>query len=513
MTKLKSIIIYTIPFVLGIHSEFILAQKIPTDTYFSLAVSENSHNHYGENLLFLDFEMNNSNCNKHPHTICAQILDNNQPITLDGNMDDWKAHKITHIRGRVMNNYPLGEHYDATPTDLNVAATFDDKYVYFMITWEDANHDASINRNRWVYQQGKWQAQAHVKPKPGVPVSRTTNINEKLAGSEDEDQLFMMFPIVDQQHNFYSGGLGCAGYCHSNLSLSANPKDSQIGDGVASMHTAIVDDRADLWHWTATRTAPMNTLKDGFIDYGDQSYNGRKSDDGSHAFENNGHGKPMLPKYVHRGDFEAGNYQKSGYRTAQLTPENRLEITPDMNFAENISIPFYIHKPANGSIADVVTAARFNETDKTWTVEIKRSLQTDDQNDRQFLTGTDAIAPSHSIVSQGDPKRGKQLFDEKACADCHGDNGEGTFVQGSLANDGTSIEDIWSYPRNQRTSAPAIRKTVSLNRPERLMALGAELEKYEEQPPRALMPFVPLSPQEAEDIASWLQQQYIHRMK
>lgn len=515
MTKLKNIIICTIPFAFSIYSEIILAQKIPSDTYFSLAVSENSHNHYGENLLFLDFAENINLCNKHPHTICAQNLNNlkNPSIKLDGKMDDWKNHKLTRIRGRLMNNYPLGEHYDATPTTLNVAATFDNNYVYFVINWEDANHDASINRNRWIFKQGKWRQQVHVKPKPGTPASKTTNIKEKLAGAEDEDQLFMMFPIVDQQHNFYSGGLGCAGYCHLNLSITADPKESQIGDGVSSMHTAIPDDTADLWHWTATRTAPMNTLKDGFIDYGDQSYNGRKTDAGSHSFENNGHGKPILPKFIHRGDFEAGKYQIPGYRTAQLTPENRMEITSDMKFAENVSIPFYIHKPATGSLADVATAAWFNETDNTWTVEIKRRLQTNDENDHQFMSGSNAMPPSHTIVAKGDPERGKKLFQEKTCSDCHGDNGEGTFVKGSLADDGTSIDDIWSYPRNQRTSAPAILKTVSINRPERMMALGAELEKHEEEPPRVLMPFVRLTPQEAEDIASWLQLQFIHRMK
>ena len=29
---------------------------IPADTYFAMAVTENSHNHYGENLLYLDFQ-------------------------------------------------------------------------------------------------------------------------------------------------------------------------------------------------------------------------------------------------------------------------------------------------------------------------------------------------------------------------------------------------------------------------------------------------------------------------
>ncbi len=500
MTKIKYLIATSFSLMLASHSSVLVAQQIPADTYFSLAVSENSHNHYGENLLFLDFAADN-HCNSTPRTVCARSVAAGT-INLDGKTDDWKNQPVTRIRGRLMNNYPLGLHYDATPTELQMSAAFDNDYVYFMIHWEDANHDASINRNRWVYKQGKWQSQPHTKPAAGTPAAKTTNINEDLAGVEDEDQLFMMFPITDQQNNFTSGGLGCAGYCHPNLSLSGDPKDAKIGDGSAAMHTAFPDDTADLWHWTATRTAPMNTLKDGYLVYGDQSYNGRKVDDGTHPFDNNGQGKPIQPEYVHRQDYESGKYNTPGYSTPLLTPENSMKITPDMHFAENVSIPFYVHKPATGGMADVATAAYFNDSDHSWTVEIKRKLLTDDSHDHQFVPGTDAVAPTEPQVAQGDPARGEKLFVEKACADCHGESGEGTF-----------LKKFWTYPRNQRTSAPAIRKTVSIHRPERLIALGAVLEKYDEEPPRALMPYILLTPQEAEDIASWLQQQYIHRMQ
>jgi hypothetical protein len=36
-------------------------EGVPADTYFAMAVTENSHNHYGENLLYLDFQ-------EHPDT-------------------------------------------------------------------------------------------------------------------------------------------------------------------------------------------------------------------------------------------------------------------------------------------------------------------------------------------------------------------------------------------------------------------------------------------------------------
>jgi mono/diheme cytochrome c family protein len=501
MPKISKLTILKTLFLSCLAGNPVYAGDIPADTYFSLAVSDNSHNHYGENLLFLDFEEQKTNCHQHARTVCASRVDENT-ILLDGQMHDWQHQSFTSIRARVMNNYPLGEHYDAVPTQLKIAAAYDQENIYFLIHYQDANHDASINRNRWVYNGQTWEAMKHVKPNKNAPAAQTNNIHEVLAGSEDEDQLFMMFPIVDQQKTFSDNGLGCGAYCHSNLFLSANPIDSQIGDGVSSMHTAIPDDIADLWHWTATRTRPMNTLKDGYIDYGDESYNGRKVDDGKHAFENNALNKPFRPRYVHKGDYEAGKYSIPGYRTELLHAEDIIEITPEMDFAANVSIPFYIHSPASGSIADVSTAAYFNPENKTWSIELKRKLNTGDSLDRQFLPGINAQAPHSIMVMEGSSERGEKLFKEKACADCHGESGQGTFN-----------ETYWPYPRNQRSSAPAIRKATSLNRPRRLMSLAHELQKYEEDPPQALMPFVNLTAQEAEDIASWLQKQFIHRMK
>lgn len=478
----------------------VLAQATPADTYFSLAVSDNSHNHYGENLLFLDFSDSPETCQKHPRTVCA-LKGSMGDIKVDGQGEDWQYSPVTRVNSRVMNNYPLGEHYDATPTELQVSARYDAQKIYFMVRYEDANHDASTDRNRWVYRQGEWRAMGHVKPRAGSPANQAVNSEEKLAGNEDEDQLFMMFPIIDSQKNYRDGGLGCGAYCHANIVRSQDPKIAQVGDGVASMHTAFPGDLADLWHWTATRTMPMQTLKDGYLDYGDQTYNGRKEDAGSHPFENNAKDSPFGPRYIHRGDYEAGYYGKNGHKTALIQDEDKLEITADMQFAEGVSIPFYVHKPSSGSLADVTTSASFDSQTKQWTIEIERTLETlDKKHDRQFVSGTDAKAPVEPMLQAGDPIKGKKLFEEKACAECHGKKGEGDYS-----------DNRWNYPRNQRVSAPAIAKTVNINRPERLQHLVHELEKYEEGPVEAMMPYVTLNPQEIEDISSYLLKQYIHR--
>ena len=469
------------------------AGETPKDTYFSLAVSENSHNHYGENLLFLDFQEKLSESQSHPRQVRAPRVDPGA-IRVDGRIDEWDLNAFATVRGRVMNNYPLDEHLDATPGPILVGSAFDDDYLYMALRFEDANTDASTNRNRWVYADGKWITRPHARAAEGSLAAGAVNRGGVLEGTEDEDQVFIMFPMVDQQQNFVDGGLGCGGYCHPNLALSPAPTKSQIGDGVASMHTAFPGDIADLWHWTATRSAPMNTLKDGYIDYGEQSYNGRKADDGTDPFEQNALQEPFRPRFLSRRDFEAGAYSRPGFSTERLASEDLLAITDGMELAEGVSVPFYIPVPPTGGRGDVETAARFDSETFTWTIELRRRLETGDPRDRQFYAGRDASPPVKPVVLAGDPARGAKLFAAKSCAACHRESGEGLFEDGQ-----------WVYPRNQRVSAPAIRKTVSPHRPERMQHLAFELDRYGESPPKSLMPFVQLSPQEAEDIAAWLQ--------
>lgn len=477
----------------------VVANGPPGDTYFSVAVSENSHNHYGDNLLFLDF-VEQAHMAPPPRTVLAPRLAPGS-VQLDGKADEWNVELLSLVKSRVMNNYPLSEHFDATPTPLLVGSGFDDEYIYFLLQWEDANHDASVNRNRWVYSGSQWLQQEHLPVKAGTPAAAAINRDDKLAGREDEDQVFMMFPIVDRQGNFRDGAMGCGGYCHVSLMVTADPRQAHIGDGASAMHSGVVDDIADLWHWTATRSRPMNTLLDGYIDYGEESYNGRKPDAGTHPFEDNSVADDFRPKYLHKGDYQAGRYQQPGFVTRSLSREDLQLITPDMVFAEGVSLPFYIGVPATGSRADVATAASFDPESNRWTLEIRRKRVTGDKRDRQFVAGTNARPPSAAAMLQfGDVVRGEKLFRDKACAACHGDKGEGRFEG-----------DKWLYPRNQRVSGPSIRNTVSLHRPKRLQYLAIELNKWGEEPAEALMPFVNLTAQEAEDIAAWLQQQFIPR--
>ncbi len=476
----------------------------PVDTYFSIAVTENSHNHVGENLLFLDFQdqLDRSKVSN-MLVVSPKVTDNS--ISLDGNLSDWQPEQFSAINGRVMNNYPLSEFYDAVPTAIKLASAHDSQHLYFAIQFEDANHDASINRNRWVYDGTQWSKQQHLQPNPGAPAAQAVNATDLLSGSESEDRVFFMFPMVDQQHNFRDGGIGCAGYCHTNLIDSGNPAEQVIGDGVVAMHTSIEGDLADIWHWTSTRSAPGRTLKDGHLIFAKGSDSGRKGDSGKSPTIDNDLQKLKLdgssgqgPAYISHAEFEQGGYDKLSHTTATLSEQQLLRIEPGMKFALGSSVPYSIQRAASGSRSDVEVASHFDPLSNLWTLEFKRLLDTGDaEHDRNFNLGQAATAPTKIRPETGNLERGAKLFKIRKCAACHGEQGEGIYQDGR-----------WVFPRIQRTSGSLIMKTTSPHRQKRLQAL-TYLRERGAQIPDALMPMIPIPAQEAEDIAAWLQQQFI----
>ncbi len=474
----------------------------PADTYFSIAVTENSHNHAGENLLFLDFQSQlDSTVSSSQQVVSPRVTDNQ--IQLDADLSDWQPEQFSTVAARVMNNYPLSEFYDAVPNQIKLASAYDSQYIYFAVQFEDANHDASINRNRWIYDGSKWTKQSHQQANPAAPTSKAVNSAERLNGKESEDRLFLMFPIVDKQHNYRDNGLGCAGYCHTNLIDSGNPTETMIGEDVVAMHTSIDGDLADTWHWTSTRSAPERTLKDAHLIFTQGSDSGRKGDPGKSPSLDNDLKKLKLggngstgPAYISQSEFEKGAYNKLGHTTVRLSEDDLLRIEPGMQFAPGSSVPYTIHRPTAGNLGDVDVASHFDPKTKRWTLELKRLLDTGNpQQDRIFTQGQAAIAPTTPRQVTGDSERGAEVCREFKCAACHGDEGQGTYEQ-----------ERWLFPRIQRTSGSLILKTANHQRQKRLLALA-----YERDPstsiPDMWMPAIPLLPQQAEDVAAWLQQQ------
>ncbi|MBF0295646.1 MAG: c-type cytochrome [Magnetococcales bacterium] len=480
----------------------VFAEDLPADTYFSLAVTENSHNHYGENLLFLHFREATSAVPPANSRVVVATRVQDDAMTIDGEFREWDPQRFVTVQGRVMNNYPLSEYFDARPGAIRVAAAFDSRHLYFAVDFEDANHDASTRRKEWVYSQGRWRIAPHVRPDDKLP--RPVNAAEEPEGAESEDRVLFMFPIVDRQDLFRDGGLGCAGYCHPNLKEGRDPKTTPVGKGSAEMHTALPGDTADVWHWKATRTNPARSADDGHIDFAAGAVEGFKADPGQAAFEDNdtkalGMADTSQPAFVNREDFQAGRFSTPGFASSPVTEENRLAITPDMTFAEGTTLPYAMHRQATAGRGDVAAFGRFDPKTSRWTIEFKRKLVTGDPFDHAFAPGPGATPPVTRPAVPGNAMTGEKLFKERACSACHGDEGEGRFDKGR-----------WLFPRIQRASGALIAKTAALTRPERERALSF-LVTEAGRPVENVMSHVPLTPQEAEDIAAWLQTRFLAR--
>lgn len=444
--------------------------SIPADSYFALAVTENSHNHTGARSLFLDFQDSSADNSVIQNNIVISPKITSGTITMDGNSSDWNQANLTTVNGLVQNNYPLSEFIDATVTDITVGSAWDDDYVYFLMQWEDAGHSESTKFKKWIYGESGWNYNVNRGVTTGAPNENVANAAHTLAGSENEDRVFLMFPITDSEGHFAENGLGCAAYCHANLT-DDNSNQNYTGSSVAVMHTNVSGDVADIWHWKSLRTGAEGYADDKYIEYAENSDNGRKSDSGTSAYSNNSLSSDN-PTLMH----------DSGLSNS----DDFLNIADTTVFSGSPTtgneIPSILGRTPSGSRADVQASANYNNSTNIWTVEFRRLHNTGNSDDRQFISGTDAQAPSNATVLSTNTSTGNALYDNY-CASCHQAEGVG-LASGSG----------WSFPRLQRTSGSLILK--ALEDVSEMSGMDTSLGSTPQEVEQA-----------AEDIAAYLQTQ------
>ncbi len=467
MLKNKQTLLIASSCLLALLAQAGTAQGIlPGDTYFSLAVTENSHNHTGARLLYLDFQQS-------PYTAVDQSKGEIQSrvapgggITLDGSTADWDPTTFTTVHGLVQNNYPLSEFIDAVGADIQVGSAWDANNVYFVVQWEDAGHTSSTRNKKWIFGdqgagQAGWNQQVNVGSTPGAPNASTVNATgHVLAGDESEDRVFFMFPVNDGEGNFKAGGAGCAMYCHPNLSQD-NPHQAYTGDGVVAMHTNLAGDTADIWHWKSARTEPSAVADDKLLVYATGSNSGRTSDAGTGAYSSNGL-TVSNPTSMHSSGL---GFLGDILQQALAVPYSGTAVSGD-------EIPRYISKAPTGSRGDVSTAAAYDAATNRWTVEFRRLRDTGNSDDHSF-NGASEAPPAQTLVSTPNPIAGASIY-MSSCMMCHGPQGAGTASNGS-----------WVFPRVQRTSGSLIRKAVTTV--------------------SAMAFLAGISDQQAEDVAAYLQ--------
>ncbi|MCZ7683945.1 MAG: hypothetical protein M5U28_36330 [Sandaracinaceae bacterium] len=115
-----------------------VGEGTPTDTYFALAVTDDSRNHTGDRLLFLDFadrvRGTFDTTERGNRVVQAPFVEGT--ITVDGDDGDWDGVPVTRVDARPQSSYVLSEHYDAVPITIEVSAAYDDERVYLRARWE-----------------------------------------------------------------------------------------------------------------------------------------------------------------------------------------------------------------------------------------------------------------------------------------------------------------------------------------------------------------------------------------
>ncbi len=440
----------------------------PADTYFAMAVTENSHNHSGARLLFLDFQGETPNYSAIQNNVVISPKATAGAITLDGDAADWNLAALSTINGLVQNNYPLSEFIDAVPTEITIGSAWDENYIYFLVQWVDAGRSQSTQYKKWIFgDQGNsesgWNPKLNIGVTSGAPNELAANANHVLAGKENEDRILMMFPIIDSENNFSDGNLGCAAYCHVNL-VDGSPYQNYTGLGLVAMHTNVPGDTADIWHWKSSRTGPSDHADDKYLIYAVGNANGRSSDSGSSAYSNN-----LLsgsnPQSMHSSGLA---YMGDALLQADVVPFSGVAAQDDQ-------LPAVISTSPAGSRGDVQASAMFSGApDYRWTVELRRLRNTGNSDDYQFIAGSDATAPTTTAVVPGNVATGTGLYGT-TCVGCHLANGSGNPNGGN-----------WNVPRIQRASGSLIHKA--------LRTVG-------------VMQSISINEQQVEDIAAYLQTQ------
>ncbi len=273
----------------------------------------------------------------------------NLDVTLDGMTTDaaWSTAIPSHVQATRL-----------SPISVEMRALYDEQYLYMAFKWEDQSW--SVNPNQWLYTGGNW-----------------TPIPNK------EDSLSLLWNTDMAIDGFGQNKQGCSAACHSDM-----------------FKTQSADEAGDLWKWSAARTNPSVQVPDvGWMD--DLSL----ADNGIVADSFTGKVWDQNSIYAHDGDddtvpYTPGDLPKwmEGNAPPNPDPEDNFlfrgfeqEILNFHDFEDGTQLPGYLlSRPSAGQDrADIQAKGVYDGTNKVWSVEICRELDTGNTGDVAF---TDLLA-------------------------------------------------------------------------------------------------------------------------
>ena len=226
---------------------------------------------------------------------------------------------------------------------VTTRALYTDDRLFFLFKWKDPTQ--SITKQSWMFDGQKW---VHLKG--------------------NEDRIALLFEIT-RINKFATRG--CAITCHSPADVPR--KDWKLA-------TKTDDEKGDLWHWKAARSAPYGYADDAWLTVagnpsGSYRETGRRKDVGAGGDTKNETPDRTRPFYMQDPAIKPS---APGF----LLMEEAVKITDYSAFETGDIIPYRLPLKPSGSRFDVKALSRY--ADGGWMVMLSRKLNTGHEDDVVF---------------------------------------------------------------------------------------------------------------------------------
>ena len=270
------------------------------------------------------------------HTL---IVSANYVQTAPLGLDDLKWKKARAVQLLVEGREPVA---GANGT-VTTRALYTDDRLFFLFKWKDSTQ--STTKQSWMFDGQKW---VHLKG--------------------NEDRIALLFEIT-RINKFATRG--CAITCHS-------PADVSREDWKYATKTD--DEKGDLWHWKAARSAPYGYADDAWLTVagnptGSYRETGRRKDVGGGGDIKNETPDGTRPLYMQN---PAITPSAPGF----LLMDEAIKITDYALFKIGDVIPYRLPLKPSGSRFDVKATSRY--ADGGWMVMLSRKLNTGHEDDVVF---------------------------------------------------------------------------------------------------------------------------------
>jgi hypothetical protein len=302
----------------------------------------------------------------------------------------------------------FGPGYKPGFVDVDVRAAYDDEYFYIRLEW--ASERPGISHDLLRFDGAEWVNWGG--PKPDVlREDRLPSYEDRLTINIAQKEI----PAYDGARGAGFASAGCFVSCHdsqrnmprepSTDEVTAHPYFGEGGLGESDIRKYLLNTRyeldatggwaavktedeirallesgdfLDMWMWRASRGGPLGYADDNYVlEY-------RLGDDGTSAFATQG-----PPSYMYDASVTGFNaipedqFEEMLLEFPLIPGVNAVPFDPDVEFREGDILPRRVLRDPDGSRADILAHARWENG--RWTVVMRRKLDTGNPEDVQLI--------------------------------------------------------------------------------------------------------------------------------